>query len=347
MRAQKDDDIQMSKTALVTGYAGFIGLHFSRRLLEQGYKVVGIDCFSDYYDVELKRFRHQLLNGMTGFQAVEGRIEQRGLLADVFQSIKPDFVFHVAAQPGVRHSIDAPRDYVDANIIGTFEVLEACRHNKPAHLMMASTSSIYGANKIDEFSETDKTDHQVSFYAATKKANEAMAHSYAHLFQIPTTALRFFTVYGPWGRPDMALFKFTKAIANDEAIDLYNYGEMFRDFTYIDDLIAKIDRLKDLPPIQTDRELIAPADSLSPVAPFRTLNIANGKPVPLRDYVRAIETALGKDAKINLKPIPPGDVVGTAADVTLLESLIGETQQTDYLDGVARFVDWYQSYYEA
>ncbi len=336
----------MSKTVLITGYAGFIGFHFAHQLLQQSYQVIGVDSFSDYYDVGLKRSRHDLLARTNGFTAIEGRIEEKGLIAGLFEEHKPDLVFHMAAQAGVRHSIDAPRDYVDANILGTFEILEASRYHTPSHLMLASTSSIYGANKIDEFSETDKTDHQVSFYAATKKAVEAMGHSYAHLFNIPTTALRFFTVYGPWGRPDMALFKFTKAIIEGKPIDLYNYGEMFRDFTFIDDLIAKIDRLKDLPPVQTERDMISPVDSLSPVAPFRTLNLANGKPIPLKDYVKAIEAAVGIPAKINLKPIPPGDVVGTAADVTLQNSLIGETPQTSIMDGVASFVDWYRTYYK-
>ena len=275
----------MARRALVTGSAGFIGFHLCCRLLAEGWAVTGLDGMTAYYDVTLKQRRHQMLMQSPGFRAVEGLIETPDLVASLMEDA--DAVIHLAAQAGVRYSIDAPRSYVTANLIGTHEVLEAARHARPAHLLMASTSSVYGANTAMPYAETHAADHPMSFYAATKKANEAMAHSYAHLYAIPTTMFRFFTVYGPWGRPDMALFKFVKAILAGEPIDIYNHGDMRRDFTYVDDLVEGIIRLIDVPPTTSAGTI----DSLSPVAPWRVVNIGNGAPVGLMDFVQAVETA--------------------------------------------------------
>jgi UDP-glucuronate 4-epimerase len=252
-----------------------------------------------------------------------------------------DVVIHLAAQAGVRYSIDAPRSYVEANLIGTYEVLEAARHAQPAHLLIASTSSVYGANTAMPYAETHAADHPMSFYAATKKAGEVMAHSYAHLYTLPTTMFRFFTVYGPWGRPDMALFKFVRAILNGEPIDIYNHGEMRRDFTYVDDLVEGIVRLIALPPAESAGAM----DSLSPVAPWRVVNIGNGAPVGLMDFVQAVEAALGMQAQKNLLPMQPGDVPATWADASLIEALTGPLPRTDIRDGVQHFVDWYRDFY--
>ncbi|MBA4351856.1 MAG: hypothetical protein C0427_11485 [Rhodobacter sp.] len=329
----------MARRALVTGSAGFIGFHLCRRLLADGWAVTGLDGMTAYYDVTLKQRRHQMLMQMPGFRAVEGLIETPDLVASLMQDA--DAVIHLAAQAGVRYSIDAPRSYVTANLIGTHEVLEAARHARPAHLLMASTSSVYGANTAMPYAETHAADHPMSFYAATKKANEAMAHSYAHLYAIPTTMFRFFTVYGPWGRPDMALFKFVKAILAGEPIDIYNHGDMRRDFTYVDDLVEGIIRLIDVPPTTSAGTM----DSLSPVAPWRVVNIGNGAPVGLMDFVQAVETALGMPAQKRLLPMQPGDVPATWADASLIEALTGPLPRTDIRDGVRHFVDWYRSYY--
>jgi UDP-glucuronate 4-epimerase len=335
------------RTALVTGSAGFIGFHLSRRLLADGFKVIGLDAMTDYYDVGLKEDRHSILLKHTNFDALVARIEEPGLLNNLMSKAKPDVVIHLAAQAGVRHSIDAPKSYVEANLLGTYELLEAARNHTPAHLLMASTSSVYGANTRMPYKETDKADTQMSFYAATKKANEVMAHSYAHLYDIPTTMFRFFTVYGPWGRPDMALFKFTKAMLADEPIDVYNHGKMKRDFTYVGDLVEGIKRLIDTPPERPKTpEEIASIDSLSAVAPFRTVNIGNSEPVELMDYIEAIEMALGKKAQKNMMDIQPGDVPATWADTALLNSLTGYVPQTDIRSGVADFVSWYCDYYK-
>lgn len=331
----------MARRALVTGSAGFIGYHLCRRLLADGWQVTGLDALTAYYDVTLKERRHAMLQQSDAFRAVTGQLETPGLVADLAQGA--DAIFHLAAQAGVRYSIDAPRSYVDANLIGTYEVLEAARAARPTHLLIASTSSVYGANDAMPYAEVHKADHPMSFYAATKKAGEAMAHSYAHLYGIPTTLFRFFTVYGPWGRPDMALFKFVKAILSDEAIDIYNHGDMRRDFTYVDDLVEGIVRLADVPPLHRAGE----ADSLSPVAPHRIVNIGNGSPVGLMEFVAAIEAALGRKARRNLLPMQPGDVPATWADATLIEALTGPLPRTDIAEGVARFVDWYREYYRA
>ena len=329
----------MARRALVTGSAGFIGYHLCRRLLTEGWEVVGLDALTDYYDVTLKERRHAMLAQSSGFRAVEGRVETPGLLRDLAEGA--EVIVHLAAQAGVRHSIDAPRSYVDANLIGTYEVLEAARATRPAHLLIASTSSVYGANEAMPYAEVDKADAPMSFYAATKKAGEAMAHSYAHLYAIPTTLFRFFTVYGPWGRPDMALFKFTRAILQGEAIDIYNHGDMRRDFTYVDDLVEGIVRLIAVPPLVR----VGDRDSLSPVAPCRIVNIGNGAPVGLMDFVAAIETATGRVAEKRLLPMQPGDVPATWADAGLIEALTGPLPRTDITEGVRRFVDWYRDYY--
>ncbi|WP_412551409.1 SDR family NAD(P)-dependent oxidoreductase [Shimia sp. MIT910701] len=334
------------RTALVTGTAGFIGFHTAERLLQEGWKVVGLDAMTDYYDVTLKEQRHAILKQSAQFTAVEDRLEGDGVLMGLFAAHKPDVVIHLAAQAGVRYSIDAPRSYVEANLVGTFELLEAARAHPPQHMLLASTSSAYGANTEMPYAETHKADSQMSFYAATKKANEVMAHSYAHLYHLPTTMFRFFTVYGPWGRPDMALFKFTKAILEGSAIDIYNHGDMSRDFTYIDDLVTGIVNLIEAAPEAAEgREGARDGDSLSPVAPWRVVNIGNGQPVQLMKFVEAIETALDQEAKKNFMDMQPGDVPATWADARLLEQLTGTIPQTPVEEGVAKFVAWYREYY--
>ncbi|OHC46363.1 MAG: UDP-glucuronate 5-epimerase [Rhodobacteraceae bacterium GWE1_64_9] len=330
------------RKALVTGSAGFIGYHLCQRLLAEGWQVLGLDGMSDYYDVTLKQRRHAMLSQNPGFRAVEGLVETPGLLRGLMEDLRPDVVVHLAAQAGVRWSIEAPRAYLEANLIGTFELLEAARAHPPGHLLLASTSSAYGANTEMPYAETHRADHPMSFYAATKKAGEAMAHSYAHLYGLPTTMFRFFTVYGPWGRPDMALFKFVKAILSAQPIDIYNHGDMRRDFTYVDDLVEGIRRLIDAAPGTAP---VGPFDSLSPVAPWRVVNIGNGAPVPLMEFVAAIEDATGQTATKRLLPMQPGDVPATWADATLIEALTGPLPRTDIRAGVQKFVDWYRGYY--
>ncbi|SDY33526.1 UDP-glucuronate 4-epimerase [Jannaschia faecimaris] len=331
------------RCAFVTGSAGFIGYHLSSLLLSRGWRVVGLDCLSDYYDPELKRRRHAMLSEAGDFTAVIGDVSEPDLIKSLTAEHRPDAVIHLAAQAGVRHSIDAPRDYVQANLLGTFEVLEAARAHPPAHLLLASTSSTYGANTEMPYRETMKADTQMSFYAATKKANEVMAHSYAHLYQLPTTMFRFFTVYGPWGRPDMALFKFTRSILKGDPIDVYNHGRMRRDFTYVTDLVQGIADLIDIPPGNTP---VSAHDSLSPVAPHRIVNIGNGEAIELSRFIDAIETATGKPAIRNLMDMQPGDVPATWADTTLLTDLLGyPLARTRVEDGVQAFVDWYRSEY--
>lgn len=334
------------RTALVTGSAGFIGYHLCRRLLDDGFRVIGLDAMTDYYDVRLKERRHAMLRQAKEFQAIEARLEEPGRLMELFERERPDIVVHLAAQAGVRHSIEAPRSYVEANLIGTFELIEAARAFPPAHMLLASTSSVYGANDEMPYRETHKADMQMSFYAATKKANEAMAHSYAHLFGLPTTMFRFFTVYGPWGRPDMALFKFTRAILAGEPIEVYNHGDMRRDFTYIDDLVEGIRRLIDTPPKRPEEAAaIADGDSLSPVAPYRIVNIGNSSPVRLMEFIEAIEAAIGRKAEKLYMDMQLGDVPATWADISLLERLTGYRPVTPVADGVAQFVAWYRDYY--
>ncbi len=332
----------MTRTALVTGSAGFIGYFTVQALLAAGWNVVGLDAMSDYYDVTLKERRRAMLRQSQGYVDVEERIETPGVLNGLFAEYEFDAVIHLAAQAGVRYSIEAPRTYVEANLMGTFELLEAARNTPPKHMLLASTSSAYGANTQMPYVETDRSDHQMSFYAATKKATENMAHSYAHLYALPITMFRFFTVYGAWGRPDMAHFKFTKAILNGDPIDIYNHGDMKRDFTYIDDLTAAILALIDAVPGDTP----VANDSLSPVAPHRVVNIGNGAPVPLMEFIAAIEQACGREAIKTYHDMQPGDVPATWADASLLETLTGKRPQTPIQTGIQHFVDWYRDYYQ-
>ncbi len=332
------------RTALVTGAAGFIGFHLCQRLLADGFTVVGLDSLNDYYEVSLKERRQSMLMQSPGFSMVTTKVETPNALMDLFEKHRFDVVVHLAAQAGVRYSIDNPRAYVEANLIGTFELLEAARAYPPEHMLLASTSSVYGANTEMPYTETDKVDTQMSFYAATKKSNEVMAHSYAHLYDLPTTMFRFFTVYGPWGRPDMALFKFTKAILAGEPIDVYNQGQMQRDFTYVTDLVQGIRLLIDTPPVRVDA--VPKGDSQSPVAPWRAVNIGNSDSVPLMDFIQAIEDALGQKAQKNMMPMQAGDVPATWANANLLRDLTGYAPQTDVKSGVAEFVKWYRDYYQ-
>jgi UDP-glucuronate 4-epimerase len=327
----------------VTGTAGFIGYHVAKRLIDAGHAVCGIDGMTTYYDVTLKQRRHAMLLQSAQFSAHEVMLEDMEGLSRVYENFKPDVVIHLAAQAGVRYSIENPRAYVDSNLVGTFNVLELARAGKPQHFMLASTSSVYGANEKLPFTETDRADYPLTLYAATKKATEAMAHSYAHLWQLPTTAFRFFTVYGPWGRPDMALFKFTKAIIEDKPIDIYNNGDMERDFTYIDDLAHAIVLLSErIPPADPKADGAA---GTSPVAPFRVVNIGNGAPVNLMTYIEAAENAIGKKAIRNLMPMQPGDMARTYADSDLLYTLTGFRPSTPVENGVRKFVEWYRHYY--
>lgn len=335
------------KTVLVTGAAGFIGCHISMRLLDEGWQVIGIDCMSDYYDVSLKERRESMLLQYPSYRSVHEKVETPSALMNLFKEERPNVVIHLAAQAGVRYSIDNPRAYLETNINGTFELLEAARAYPPEHMLLASTSSAYGANEKMPQKETVKADHQMSFYAATKKSTESMAHSYSHLFDMPITMFRFFTVYGPWGRPDMALFKFTKAILSGDPIDVYNNGDMSRDFTYIDDLVNAIRLLIDANPGATrpSARNTDSADSKSNVAPFRVVNIGNSEPAKLLDFITAIEKSIGVKAVKNFMPLQAGDVPATWADTSLLELLTGYKPNTNIMTGVQKFVAWYRTYY--
>ena len=313
---------------LITGTGGFIGFHLARRLLDQGHFVTGFDAMTDYYDVRLKESRIAILERTNGFSFVKGRLEDMAALDNAAEQAEPEVIIHLAAQAGVRYSIDEPETYVDSNLKGSWTVLELARRLQPQHLLLASTSSVYGANETIPFSEKHKADEPVSLYAATKKGMEAMAHSYAHLFDVPTTAFRFFTVYGPWGRPDMALFKFVKAILNGEPIDVYGHGEMARDFTYVDDLVEAIIRLVDIAPSEQNRVVMQDVeDTLSANAPYRVVNIAGGAPVPLMDFIATVEQCLDREAKLNMMDMQPGDVPRTFADPALLRALTGYTPE--------------------
>tara|TARA_X000000950_G_scaffold229307_2_gene277145 strand:- start:15268 stop:16341 length:1074 start_codon:yes stop_codon:yes gene_type:complete len=335
-----------TKTILITGAAGFIGFHLSKKFLEKNWRVVGIDCISSYYDVKLKYSREKILKGYKEYVPIHKKIEEQGVLYSIFEQHRPRIVVHLAAQAGVRHSICSPREYLDSNIRGSFELLEAAKNFPPDHILFASTSSVYGANRNMPYRELDKADHQISFYAATKKSVEAIAHSYSHLFQIPITIFRFFTVYGPWGRPDMAYFKFTKSILEGSSIDVYNNGVMKRDFTFIDDLIAGIILLSKYIPSNDPNMVMSEADSLSRVAPYRLVNIGNSSPVSLKNFIASIEKATGIKAKKKMMPMQPGDVTATWADGTLLHDLTGFTPNTDLAWGIQLFVDWYRTYYK-
>lgn len=334
------------RKAFITGTAGFIGYHLAQVLLDEGWQVAGFDGMTDYYDVTLKQRRHAMLLQNPGFTTTEAMLEDADALDAAIDAFEPDVIVHLAAQAGVRYSLENPRAYIDANILGTFNVMEAARRHKVDHLLMASTSSVYGANTDMPYAETHKADSQLTIYAATKKATEAMGHSYAHLWGLPTTMFRFFTVYGPWGRPDMALFKFVDAILDDRPIDIYNHGEMYRDFTYVTDLVRGIRLLIDAVPERlADGAEIPEGDSLSPVAPYRVVNIGNSDKVRLLDFVDAIEQVLGRRATRNLMEMQKGDVPATWADATLLQTLTGYRPQTDIRDGITQFVAWYRDYY--
>ena len=326
------------KVALVTGAAGFIGFHISKRLLEEGWRVIGLDCISDYYDVSLKERRESILQECASYISIHEKVDDSEVLMKIFSEEKPNIVVHLAAQAGVRYSIDNPRAYLESNISGTFELLEAARAYPPEHLLLASTSSVYGSNKDMPYKETDRADHQLSFYAATKKSTESIAHSYSHLFELPITMFRFFTVYGPWGRPEMAPFRFARAITTGEPIDIYNHGQMWRDFTYIADLTKAVELLIPVNPLSTKRVL---ADSKSEIAPFRIVNIGNSNKVPLEDFINAFEKALNKKAIRNYLEMQSGDVIATWSDCSLLHRLTGYSPNTCLETGVAKFCEWY------
>lgn len=332
---------------LVTGSAGFIGFHLARRLLSDGHLVVGFDGMTPYYDVSLKDARHGQLAGFKAFTPVVGMLEDIAALRAAAEVAKPDVIVHLAAQAGVRYSLENPKAYVESNLVGSWNVLELARAVKPKHLLLASTSSVYGAAESVPFHEDDETGRPLTLYAASKRSMEVMAHSYAHLYDVPTTAFRFFTVYGPWGRPDMALFKFVEAILNGRPIDIYGDGRMERDFTYIDDLIEAIVRLARVVPNAGHANFDNGAkDTLSHVAPFRVLNLGGGAPVGLLSFVETIEAALGVSAVRRMLPMQPGDVPRTFASADLLEALTSYTPSTPVDVGVRAFVDWYRSYYK-
>lgn len=330
---------------LITGAAGFIGMHVAERLLARGDEVVGVDNLGDYYDVSLKRARLARLVSSKRFRHVNDDIADRPAMAELFSTEKPDAVINLAAQAGVRYSLQNPHAYVDTNLVGFVNVLEGCRHSGVKHLVFASSSSVYGGNTRMPFSEHDNVDHPVSLYAASKKANELMAHAYSHLFGIPSTGLRFFTVYGPWGRPDMALFLFTKAILEGRPIDVFNHGRMQRDFTYIDDIAEGVMRILDCPPVaKSDFDKSAP-DPASSWAPWRIFNVGNHQPVDLMAYIDALERALGVTAEKNFLPMQDGDVPATYADTADLLAVSGFVPATPIEEGVRRFVEWYRHYY--
>jgi len=330
---------------LITGTAGFIGFHLARRLLDEGHFVVGFDGMTPYYDVSLKEKRHAILARSNGFKPVIGMLEDADALTRAAEIAEPEIIIHLAAQAGVRYSLENPKAYVDANLVGSWNVLELARQVAPQHLLLASTSSVYGANEKVPFSESDKADEPMTLYAATKKSSELMAHSYAHLYKVPTTAFRFFTVYGPWGRPDMALFKFVDAILKDQPIDIYGEGKMSRDFTYIDDIVEGIIRLCAIAPDENNRVTTAGVeDTLSKHAPFRVVNIGGGEPVELMTFVEIVEQTVGKSAIRKMLPMQQGDVPRTFASPDLLKALTGFTPAVTVEDGVRQFVDWYTTY---
>ncbi|CAL29252.1 NAD-dependent epimerase [Staphylococcus carnosus] len=329
---------------LITGAAGFIGSHLAKKLISQGYEVIGVDNINDYYDPQLKEDRLASI-GKDNFKFYKTDLENFGELNAIFIKNKPEVVVNLAAQAGVRYSLENPMAYIDSNIVGFVNILECCRHHEVKHLIYASSSSVYGANTSKPFATTDNIDHPLSLYAATKKSNELMAHTYSHLYNLPTTGLRFFTVYGPWGRPDMALFKFTKAIVNDEEIDVYNHGNMMRDFTYVDDIVEAISRLLKRPAQPNPEWSGDNPDPSSSYAPYKIYNIGNNSPVRLMEFVEAIENKLDKTAKKNYMDLQPGDVPETYANVDDLYNNIDFKPETTIQDGVNKFIDWYLNYY--
>ena len=336
----------MKKIAFITGSSGFIGFHLSMFFLSNDWEVVGLDALTDYYDVNLKKARQQLLCENSNFHSYEGFIQDVKLLNEIFLKYKPNIVVHLAAQAGVRYSIENPMSYIESNLLGTFQILEIARKYKPDHLLIASTSSVYGNNQKTPFHESHNTSKPISFYAATKKSNEVMAHSYSHLYGIPTTIFRFFTVYGPWGRPDMAYFKFTKNILLGEPIDVYNKGNMLRDFTYVDDLVKAIFLLTSKEPKKViERKDCIKNDNISTVAPYRVVNIGNSAPINLLDFIKELENVLGKDAKKNFLTMQDGDVEKTHSDINLLRALTGFEPKINIREGISHFIKWYKSYY--
>ena len=330
---------------IVTGSSGFIGFHVSKKLLGSGNKVHGIDSMNNYYDVNLKKARLAILTKYKNFSFSKAKIENSKDLDKAFKKFKPAVVIHLAAQAGVRYSIEKPRVYLDSNIIGTYNIIEIAKRLNVKHLIMASSSSVYGANKRIPFKEVDKTETQMSVYAATKKSNESMAHAYSNIWRIPITMVRFFTVYGPWGRPDMALFKFTRGILNNKKIDVYNNGKMYRDFTYIDDIVNGINLL--ISKVPSTKQLGKyKNDSLSPIAPFRILNIGNTKKIYLLDFIKSLEVELKKKIKKKYLPMQKGDVHSTLSDSSLLKKITGYNPKTDYNIGIKKFVNWYMDYYK-
>tara|TARA_B100001057_G_scaffold210393_1_gene210927 strand:+ start:365 stop:1372 length:1008 start_codon:yes stop_codon:yes gene_type:complete len=334
----------MKTKLFITGSSGFIGFHVAKRYLDMGYKVQGFDSMNNYYDIKLKKSRLKILRKYKNFSFIKGNLEDQKKLDNSFKKFKPSTIIHLAAQAGVRYSIKNPKIYLNSNIMGTFHVIDSAKRFKVKHLIIGSSSSVYGANRKFPFQEIDKTDSQISFYAATKKSIEILAHSYSSLWKIPITILRFFTVYGPWGRPDMAYFKFTKNILNGKKIDVYNKGKMYRDYTYIDDIVDGIFKLTNkIPKLNSTKKF--KNDSLSHVAPIRILNIGNTKKVLLSDFISSIEKKLGKKAIKNFLPMQKGDVYSTLSDTKLLRRITGYNPKTKYKDGISKFLNWYLDYY--
>ena len=334
----------MKTKILITGSSGFIGFHVAKKLLENGNKVHGYDSMNSYYDVKLKKDRNKILKKYKNFSFTKSKLENKKTLEKIFFKFKPNIVIHLAAQAGVRYSLENPDVYLDTNILGTFNIIKIAKKIKVKHLIIGSSSSVYGANKKIPFQEIDKTDHQVSFYAATKKSTESLAHSYSSLWGLPVTMLRFFTVYGPWGRPDMAYFKFTKKILTDKKIDIYNNGKMFRDYTYIDDIVDGIYKLLNKAPSINSKKKFK-NDSLSPVAPFRILNIGNTKKISLLDFINTLEKELNKKIKRHYMPMQKGDVHSTLSDSSLLKRITGYNPKINYKTGIKKFINWYLNYY--
>jgi UDP-glucuronate 4-epimerase len=334
------------KRCLVTGTAGFIGFHVAARLLERGHHVTGVDGLTPYYDVKLKEARHAQLGRYDHFRPYRCMLEDDVQLQALFRHVQPELVIHLAAQPGVRYSLEHRRPYIETNIIGTFNILEACRELRPQHILIASTSSVYGAAAKFPLSETDRADHPLTLYAASKKSMEVIAHCYAHLWALPISIFRFFTVYGPWGRPDMAPFKFVRNILEGHPIDVYNHGQMERDFTYIDDLVEAIFRLSEKIPTRADGDPIVATAGTSAVAPYRIVNIGGRQPVKLMDFIQEIERAVGRKAECNFMPMQPGEAVRTEASTEFLEALIDYRPATPISVGVPEYVRWYRDYYQ-